>query len=147
MADLEQDFTNSLSSSDTTRVLALGTELLDSLKAGNVQWAVETLCEMDSTGNVGPLSEQKREMLMRRFERFPVKDYELDYYVFSLSSLNDLKYRTYFVEPDENGNGGASMALMFNPVKDGNDWYLCLKESNQPAADAANALNPDQIVE
>lgn len=147
VADVEQEFASTLSASDTTRVLALGAEVLDSIKAGNVQWAVESLCELDSTGMVKPLSESKRETLIRRFQNFPVKDYELDHYRFSLPSLNDLKYRTYFVERDEDGKGGAAMGLMFNPVKEADEWYLCLKEADQPAGDAANALDPNQIVE
>lgn len=146
VADVEQEFVSTLSASDTTRVLALGTQVLDSLKAGNVQWAVETLCEIDSTGAVVPLSEERRESLTRRFNTFPVADYELDYYEFSMAGLNDLKYRTYFTPRDSEGNG-ASMALMFNPVKESGEWYLCLKMAGQPAKDAANALNPDLIIE
>ncbi len=147
VADVELEFASTLSASDTTRVLALGAEVLDSIKAGNVQWAVGTLCELDSAGSLRPLSESKREMLGRRFQNFPVKDYELDYYRFSLPSLNDLKYRTYFVERDADGKGGAAMGLMFNPVKESGEWYLCLKEADQPASDAANALDPNLIIE
>lgn len=147
VADIEKEFASTLTASDTTRVLSLGAEVLDSIKSGNVEWVAGVLCELDSTGMVKPLSESKREMLSRRFKAFPVKDYELDYYRFSLPSLNDLKYRTFFVERDADGNGGAAMALMFNPVKDGGEWYLCLKEATQPASDAANALNPDLIIE
>ena len=96
VADIEQEFASTLSASDTTRVLALATEFLDSIKAGNVQWAVETLCELDSTGRVMPLGEDSRKRVARRFEMFPVVSYELDYYSFSMPTLNDFKYRTYF---------------------------------------------------
>lgn len=147
VADLEQEFTSTLSSSDTTKVLALGAEMLDSLKAGNVKWAVETLCQVDSTGQLMPLDEDARARVERRFEMFPVVSYELDYYSFSMPKLNDLKYRTYFGERQDGETGGPSMAVMFNPVKEGGEWYLCLKEASQPAKDAENALNPDMIIE
>lgn len=147
VADIEEEFASTLSASDTTKVLALGSEMLDSLKAGNVQWAVESLCEIDSTGQVVPLGEDRRARVARRFEMFPVVDYELDYYSFSMPMLNDLKYRTYFEEHQEGETGGPSMAVMFNPVKNGGEWYLCLKEASQPAKDAENALNPDMIIE
>ena len=145
VADIEQEFASTLSASDTTCVLALATEFLDSIKAGNVQWAVETLCELDSTGRVMPLGEDSRKRVARRFEMFPVVSYELDYYSFFMPTLNDLKYRTYFGERQEGETGGPSMAVMFNPVKDSGQWYLCLKEASQPAKDAANALNPDPV--
>lgn len=143
----EEEFTSTLTEADTTKVLALATEVLDSIKSGNVEWAVESLCEVDSTGQVMPLAPDARERVARRFKTFPVVDYELDYYTFSVPMLNDLKYRTYFRERLEGETGGPAMAVMFNPVKVDGQWYLCLKEAGQPAKDAANAIEPGTIIE
>ena len=147
VADIEQEFASTLSASDTTRVLALATEFLDSIKAGNVRWAVETLCELDSTGRVMPLGEDSRKRVARRFEMFPVVSYELDYYSFLHADAQRLEISHIFRGASGRGDGRSVMAVMFNPVKDSGQWYLCLKEASQPAKDAANALNPDLIIE
>lgn len=144
-SDVEEEFAATLSANDTTEVLTAGTALLDSLKAGKIDVAVNMLNTTDAEGNIVPLSDEKRAQLVTRFERFPVVDYELEYYNFSLPALNDLKYRTFFSEKDASGNAPA-LSLMLNPVKKDGKWYLCLKEAGQPAKDAANAVNPDLII-
>ena len=32
------------------------------------------------------------------------------------------------------------------PVKKDGKWYLCVKDAEMPAKDAANAINPKQII-
>lgn len=147
--DAVSEFTTTLSEADTTRVLSMAAEVLDSLKAGNVEWSLNAMSEVDSTGTVRPLGGETRERMERRFRNFPVMDYELDYYDFSLPGLNDLKYRTYFKSRSADADGGSApaMALMFNPVKKGGEWYLCVKTSAQPARDASNAIDPGAIIE
>lgn len=146
VADLEREFAASLTAADTAQVLSLGNELLDSLKSGNLDDVLATICELDSAGAVVPLNAERREALKQRFKAFPVRDYELDYYEFSMPLLNDLKYRTYFVARDDEGKGGAAMSLMLNPIYVSGEWYLCVKEASQPAKDATNALNPNLII-
>ncbi len=144
-SDVEEEFAATLTANDSTEVLAAGTALLDNLKAGNIDDALDMLNSTDGQGNVTALPDEKRQELAKRFKRFPVMDYELEYYAFSLPALNDLKYRTFFAEKDASGNAPA-LSLMLNPVKKDGKWYLCLKEAGQPAKDAANAVNPDLII-
>ncbi len=119
---------------------------MDSLKSGNVEWAVGNFFEMSDEGVPSPLGDEARERMLNRFKKFPVVDYEMDYYSFSTPELNDLKYRTFFRERDSSGNAPA-ISLMFNPVKKDDKWFLCIKEASQPAKDAKNAIDPRQIVE
>ena len=144
--DIEAEFASTLTASDTTQVMDLSTQVMDSLKSGNVEWAVDCLCELSGGDTPTALGEETRERMLKRFKRFPVVDYELDYYSFSTPLFNDLKYRTFFRERDDSGTAPA-MSLMFNPVKVDGKWYLCVKEMSQPAKDAENAIDPRQIVE
>ena len=43
-------------------------------------------------------------------------------------------------------SGVPAMSLMLNPVKKDGKWYLCVKDAEMPAKDAANAINPKQII-
>lgn len=146
IGDLEQDFITTLTEADTTAVLGMGSQMLDSLKAGNVEWAMGMLYQVNDSLEVEPVDADTRARLENRFRMFPVADYELDYYQFSLPGLNDLKYRTYLT-PRQEGVANPGMALMLNPVKKNGQWYICVKTQDQPAKDAANALNPALIVE
>lgn len=146
-SDVEQEFASTLTEADTAKVLAMGNQFLDSIRSGNVAWSLDQLNEIDSVGAIVPISTSTRERLEARFRNFPVVDYELDYYAFSLSGLNDLKYRTFF-QPSESREAGApGMSMMFNPVKKDGEWYPCLKEAGQPAKDASSAIDPRTIVE
>ena len=131
--DAEAEFAATLSASDTTEVLSAGNALMDSLHSA------------DTNGNVAEMSNELRERMRARFERFPVVEWEIDYYDFSLPGLNDLKYRTYMRARDGK-SGVPAMSLMLNPVKKDGKWYLCVKDAEMPAKDAANAINPKQII-
>ena len=125
--------------------LSAGNALMDSLRAGNIDYALSQLRSADTAGNVTEMSDELRERMRARFERFPVVEWEIDYYDFSLPGLNDLKYRTYMRARDGK-SGVPAMSLMLNPVKKDGKWYLCVKDAELPAKDAANAINPKQII-
>ncbi|WP_302979390.1 hypothetical protein [uncultured Muribaculum sp.] len=143
--DAEAEFAATLSAGDTTEVLSAGSAVMDSLRAGNIDYALSQLRAADTNGNVADLSDEQRARLRARFERFPVVEWEIDYYDFSLPGLNDLKYRTYMRARDGK-SGVPAMSLMLNPVKKDGKWYLCVKDAELPAKDAANAINPKQII-
>ncbi len=139
--EAQEQFASQLSASDTTAVLALGAELMDSLKARNIDFALDHLSMFVNGHQIAPLSDEMRKELTARFKRFPVVSYELDYYDFSLPVLNDLKYRVAFREAPEGGKA-PTMAFMLNPVRTDEGWVLVVKDGDQPARDAANALHP-----
>lgn len=139
--EAQEQFAEQLSASDTTAVLAMGAEVMDSLKARNIDFALDHLRMFVNGHQIAPLSDEKRKDLQKRFERFPVVSYELDYYDFSLPVLNDLKYRVAFREAPEGGKA-PTMAFMLNPVRTEQGWVLVVKDADQPARDAANALHP-----
>ena len=143
--EVEEEFASTLTASDTTQVFQIATQVMDSLKSGNVEWAVGNFFEMSDEGVPSPLGDEARERMLNRFKKFPVVDYEMDYYSFSTPELNDLKYRTFFRERDSSGNAPA-ISLMFNPVKKDDKWFLCIKEASQPAKDAKNAIDPRQKI-
>ena len=139
LEEAEARFSSELQSSDTTQVLELGNNFMETMKAGKVDEALDMLYThnlTDSLGGVRKLTDEERAILKRRFEMFPVISYEIDHYDFSIPSLNDLKY-SYVYRP--NSTTGR-LNLMFNPTKRDNQWYLMLKQPDQPAKDAENAL-------
>lgn len=142
LEEAEQIFASSLESTDTATVLAMGNAFMESLKNGQIDEALDQLYTREMTDSLGSprkLNESERQVLRQRFERFPVMSYTIAHYDFSIPSLNDLKY-TYVYNP-EKANG--KMNLMFNPMKRGDgNWYLMLKQPDQPAKDAQNALPP-----
>ena len=68
--------------------------------------------------------------------------YTLDHYDFSIPALNDLKY-SYVFRPN---SATGKLNLMFNPTKRDDQWYLMLKQPDQPAKDAENALPPSAAI-
>ena len=85
--DAEAEFAATLSASDTTEVLSAGNALMDSLRAGSIDYALSQLHSADTNGNVAEMSNELRERMRARFERFPVVEWEIDYYDFSLPDL------------------------------------------------------------
>lgn len=142
LAEAEEMFAGSLNAADTTQVLALGRQFMDSIQAGNIEFSLAMLAIRNADGELVPLNEQQKEQLRMRFDQFPVKSYELDHYDFSIPSLNDLKYKYSFTDDPTEG----TLGLMFNPVKAGDTWVLMLKQHNQPAKDAKNSLSEDTPV-
>ncbi len=44
--EVEEEFASTLTASDTTQVFQIATQVMDSLKSGNVEWAVGNFFEM-----------------------------------------------------------------------------------------------------
>lgn len=145
LKEAEEMFQSELSSSDTTAVLDMGNAFMENLKNGKVEEAIDLLYTReasDSITNLRKLDENERESLRRRFQRFPVVNYKLVSCDFSIPSLNDLKYNYTFTP----GANGANLNIMFNPTKRDGKWYLMLKQHDQPAKDAKNALDSTAVI-
>lgn len=140
--EAETQFANTLGANDTTELMAISTAFMDSLKGGNIDAAVAMLYERDPEGGVRPVGAETREQLKARYASFPVKSWRMDHMDLSIPSLNDLKF-IYKMSEDESMPG---MAIMFNPAKVDGKWYLMLKQEDQPAKDAANALPENATV-
>ncbi len=143
LAEAEQVFASSLSSNDTTELMAISSAFMDSLKNGSIDAAVAMLYEPDPNGGVRPVNEKTAEQLRARYTTYPVKSWRMDHMDLSIPSINDLKF--IYQLSDEPGMPG--MAIMFNPTKVDGKWYLMLKQENQPAKDAANALPENTSVQ
>ena len=147
-ADAEKEFVESLTRTDSITVVEMSQRCMDSLKARNVEAALEMLYVMKG-GMVMKLTGEDAEELRRHFSTFPVMDYRLEHFTFSTQGCNDLKYKIEFAKKDINGNVPA-MAFMFNPVKIDGNWYLCIKGQNQFSKDmlhprAGNSPAPGEV--
>lgn len=139
LEEAEAIFSSELAATDTTQVLELGNNFMETMKEGKVDEALDMLYTRnmdDAEGGVRKLNEEERDRLKSRFERFPIVSYQIDHYDFSIPALNDLKY-TYVYNPEA---PSGKLNLMFNPTKRDGVWYLMLKQADQPAKDAENAL-------
>jgi hypothetical protein len=135
--DAEHEFEATLTDADSTLVLDMANSFMKTLKEGNVEAALNQLYEFQSDGKVRALSDDTRDRLVNLFTQFPVKDFELDYFAFSISTLNDVKYFIYFADADDNGER-PRISFTLNPMKIDDKWYLCTKQE---------PINPKAIVD
>lgn len=145
LEEAEAKFSSELANADTTQVLELGNTFMETMKEGKIDEALDMLYTRnmaDSVGGLRKLNDSERATLKSRFERFPVVSYTLDHYDFSIPALNDLKY-SYVFRPN---SATGKLNLMFNPTKRDDQWYLMLKQPDQPAKDAENALPPSAAI-
>ncbi|MCM1028204.1 MAG: hypothetical protein NC342_04870 [Pseudoflavonifractor sp.] len=145
--EAREQFASELQNADTTQVLQMGREFLQSLQDGKVDAALDMLYAremVDSTETLRKLNEGERKSLARRFELMPVKSFNAVpiYYDFSIPAINDLKYE-YVFDPE---SSTGKQTIMFNPIKRDGQWYLMLKQPDQPAQDANNAFLPGAAI-
>ena len=119
--EAEDEFVATLTAADSSAVLTLCTQCMDLLKAKETDKALDMLYSIDDAGIAKPLTIQQREALTKRFQRFPVIRYRLDYLSFSTQGNND----------------------MFNPIKANGEWVLAIKDGRQPSREAATPLHDD----
>jgi hypothetical protein len=139
--DMEEEFEASLTNADSTEVLEMSNDFMSMLQDGDIEGALAQLSEVNADGQVVPLSTERRDQLIAHFTQFPVLKYELDYFAFSISTINDVKYNITFEEPDH------KMAFMLNPIKKDGEWYLCTKQEGMHSKTEANPINPAAIIE
>lgn len=124
-------FRSSLTAEDTTTMLNLCNVAMDQLKQGQIEDMIHSLYEYDdSTKQVSPLTEKTLNRYKRQFQRFPVKDFQLQYYSMMLEGCNDVKYQVTFATAEQTGAEPATTMYMFNPVKVDGEWKLCVKTQN-----------------
>ena len=101
------------------------------------------LYSIDDAGIAKPLTIQQREALTKRFQRFPVIRYRLDYLSFSTQGNNDVKYKIEFTPRSDSDTPGSSMGFMFNPIKA--KWGMGTRHQRrrQPSREAATPLHDD----
>jgi hypothetical protein len=123
-----EEFRSMLTASDTTQMLQVCDNAMELLKGKKIDEVIASLHEYnDSTEELTPLSEEMKQRMKVQFQRFPVLAYEREYFSFMLEGLNDVKYRITFRTAEQNGGEPATTMFMFNPVKVGDEWKLCVK--------------------
>lgn len=129
--DAIEEFRTSLSAEDTTIMLNLCNIAMEQLKEGKIDDMLHSLYEYDdSTKQLTQLSENAMTRYKRQFQRFPVKEFDLQYYSVMLEGCNDVKYKVTFATPEQTGGEPATTMFMFNPVKINGEWKLCVKTQN-----------------
>lgn len=133
-------FRQGLTSKDTAEVISLATDFMDKLKAGEIDSAFRMIRIVAESG-LDTLSDKQMESYRKRFKLYPVKDYKLDYYSFSLEHNNDVKFMYEFTGSDEK----AFMGLMLNPVKTDGVWILTMKGMNGYSKEQLNQPHPETV--
>ena len=105
---------------------------MEQLKQKNIDQVLASLFEYnDSTKELKPLSDKMRNRYQRIFQRFPVLEYERQYFSFMLEGCNDVKYQVTFATAEQLGsNQPATTMYMFNPVRVNGEWKLCVKNAD-----------------
>ena len=91
----KEEFLMGLTAEDTVQVLTISRSCMDTLKAGNIDEALKMLFILRD-GKAIPLPAEKEQQLRKKFKYFPVVDYKLDYYSFSSTDNNDVKFQIEF---------------------------------------------------
>lgn len=122
--DAEREFRASLTSDDTLAVRSLCDSFMGDLKAGRVDEALSCLYLLDNSV-VYKLGEQTVGEMRSRFTACPVVEYEMTDFNLSTPGFNNVFYRYSF-----NGSlsEGGAMKVLLNPVKVGDEWFLCVKD-------------------
>lgn len=141
--EAEDEFLATLSAADSSAVLDLCSKCMDFLKAKETEKAFDMLYAINNNGIAKPLSAQKREELNKRFQRFPVIQYRLEYFSFSTQGNNDVKYKIEFTPRTDAEISGSTMGFMFNPIKVDGQWILTIKDGRQPSREVATPLHDD----
>lgn len=128
-------FKSGLTADDTTQMLKICNDCMDTLKAGRVEEALKVIYAADSVKGAVPLTPEQKQELRNTFRLFPVIDYRMVSFTFNTSGLNDVKYEIKFFEKEEGDPTPNMTAFMFNPVKHDGKWYLTVKQSNQEVLD------------
>lgn len=129
--DAEAEFTASLSSADSTAVLALADKCLSLLQNGSLAEAVDMIYVLHNNV-VYQKSASYTSELINRFTILPVVSFKLNYFSFSTEGNNDISYSYSF---DSSDPEASSLKLMFNPVYVDGKWYLTFKSGSQSSLD------------
>ena len=131
--DAEKEFRESLSSEDTSAVIALSEQFMQSLWNSRVTDAVDMIYVLYNDV-VYKKSAAYTSELIQRFKMFPVLSYKMLYYNFSTEGNNDISYSYTFDKPQD-GSEPSSIKLMLNPVYVDGYWFLTLKDGYQSSLD------------
>ena len=126
------EFRHSLTSEDTIAMLKICDEAMAMLQARDYDRLFANLYEYtDSTQEVKLVSDATKKSYLRKFQMFPVLEYERTGYSFQLEGCNDVRYKVTFALADSAGTSEAPVThYMFNPVKVDGNWKLCVKTAN-----------------
>lgn len=129
--DAERAFLASLTPDDTVTVKTMCDDFMKELASGQLDSALNRLCVVENS-MLYKVSDNSIEKLRKRFQTYPVHEFELSRISFSTQGNNDVCYRYSCRGPL---GEGAGMKIVFNPVKVGKYWFLCLKDGSQSSLD------------
>ncbi|MGM9710152.1 MAG: hypothetical protein ACI3ZB_11215 [Prevotella sp.] len=126
------EFRQALTSEDTVAMLKICDDAMAMLQAKDYDRLFANLYEYtDSTQEVKLISEATKKSYLRKFQMFPVLEFERTGYSFQLEGCNDVRYKVTFAPADSVGTSEAPVThYMFNPVKVDGNWKLCVKTAN-----------------
>ena len=139
--DAEREFRASLTKDDSLAVMDLCESFMSELKAGAIEAALSRLNLLDNSV-VYKLGDETLGEMRNRFTVFPVVEYEMTDFNLSTPGNNDVFYRYSFSGPLSDG---GAMKVMLNPVKVGDEWYLCVKDGTVSIHPDSPAPNPIRL--
>ena len=139
--DAEKEFTEGLTQSDSTAMLAESDKFIKKLVGGQIDEAVNMLYVLSGSELYEKSAEYTQE-LVERFQMFDGSTYEMDFYAFTTQGNNDVCYRLSIGE-----DGQSFIRLTLNPVLIGGKWYLTLKDGSQTSHAMApeKRINPEAL--
>lgn len=140
----EQEFRNSLNSTDSLTVIRQGDSIMNILKAKNFDEAFNAIFELDSLGNVQSLSSERKRQLSRQFMFFPVNDFKMVDFKFNTSDQNIITYKIAIY--DQNVSQSTQTTnFAFSPVKIDGKWYFTIRQAAMSDGHNVKSVESDSI--
>lgn len=122
-----EEFQSTLTSADTTEIIAISNKFMETMQAGNVDEAIASLVMLDTANNVQPLPDDIIASVKNTFKLFPVRSYTIQSYEFQKNDSNYVAY-TYVALPATETEPEVKMGFKTKPVKIDGKWYLTLPD-------------------
>jgi len=114
---------------DTTEVLQLTEKYLNHLKKKEFDAALGMLNEIRND-SVYSLPENKKQIIIKQQEVFPVLNYKLESYQFKDEHNVELTYSIEFFEKSEGSDLPNTIRVTFAPQRINAQWYLAVMEKS-----------------
>ena len=130
--DPRTDFSMQRTSQDTTKVMDLASQFLETLKNKDIEGALDQLYEVDGQ-NARPLSPEMRGKLRTTLQAFPVESYQIDEIILFSDSDSEVRYTTEMFKVEDGSNLPNTTKGSLHPYRIDNQWYLTIQmQKNEP---------------
>lgn len=125
-------FIATLTTEDTTEVLNLCQDFFTKLASGDKEAAINMLSLSNDSCQIIPMTEEKKQSLIKQFTIFPVLDNHLVDYTFGDAADNLMRFKVVFAKDEQGKEDAINFGL--NPIRKDGKWYLTVRNASAQVA-------------